>query len=380
MDTRKISDRPVRILHVVGGMDRGGVETWLMHILHHIDRDRYRMDFLVHTTKHCAYDDEIRALGCEIIPCLHPSRPWRYARNFLRILRERTPYDVVHSHVHHFSGLVLKLAHRAGVPARIAHSHNDTASVEARARLPRRLYTRLTGRWIVRHATLGLAASPRAAASLYGPSWGGNPGRRILYYGIDLSPFRASPDRAAVRQEMGIPTNAFVLGHVGRFCEQKNHTFLLEIASELAQNQPDMYLLLVGDGPLRPQIERKAAALRLAGRVIFAGVRPDVPRLMLGCMDAFVFPSCFEGLGLAVVEAQAAGLPCVISDVIPEDVDIVKPLIQRVDLGQPVSVWVRALANLRSSMVSRSEALRVLEESPFGIESSVAGLAGVYDV
>ena len=112
MDSGNARTSPVRVLHVLGGMNRGGVETWLMHVLRHIDRNRFRMDFLVHTVNPCAYDDEIHSLGSEIIPCLHPSRPWTYVRNFKRILREHGPYDVVHSHVHHFSGHILRLARR----------------------------------------------------------------------------------------------------------------------------------------------------------------------------------------------------------------------------------------------------------------------------
>jgi hypothetical protein len=124
-------------------MNRGGIETWLMHILRHIDPDRFQMDFLVHTTEPCAYDEEVYAIGSKIIPCLNPSKPWVYASNFKRILREYEPYNIVHSHVHHFSGYVLWLAKQAGIPVRIAHSHNDTSAVEAKAVWHRRLYLAL---------------------------------------------------------------------------------------------------------------------------------------------------------------------------------------------------------------------------------------------
>src|SRR6188474_985657 len=123
----------MRVLHVLGGMDRGGVETWLMHVLREWDRGRGQMDFLVHTTRQCAYDEEVRALGARIIPCLTPRRPWSYSKRLRRILRDFGPYDVVHSHVHHFSGMVLRAARTSGVPVRIAHSHNDTSGVEASA-------------------------------------------------------------------------------------------------------------------------------------------------------------------------------------------------------------------------------------------------------
>ncbi|MEM7714292.1 MAG: hypothetical protein AAF349_12085, partial [Cyanobacteria bacterium P01_A01_bin.68] len=109
--TQKLTkQRQIRILHVVGGMVRAGTETWLMHILRNIDRDAFQMDFLVHTNEECDYDAEIRALGSKVIPCLDTSEPWTYARNFSQILSENEPYDIVHSHVHHFSGFVLWLS------------------------------------------------------------------------------------------------------------------------------------------------------------------------------------------------------------------------------------------------------------------------------
>lgn len=129
----KATRTPVRILHVLGGMERAGAETWLMHLLRMIDRDRYRMDFLVHVPEPQDYDDEIRALGSSILPCPHTRNPCRYARAFGEILRAHGPYDVVHSHVHHHSGFVLRLAKHAGVPTRIAHSHLDDAQAEAHA-------------------------------------------------------------------------------------------------------------------------------------------------------------------------------------------------------------------------------------------------------
>ena len=116
MATPGKTTKRIRILHVVGGMERAGVETWLMNVLRHIDRERFSMDFLVHTTHTCSFDDEIRSLGSKLIPCLHPSRPWLYAQNLMHTLDKEGPYDVIHSHVHLFSGFVMRLAKRAGVP------------------------------------------------------------------------------------------------------------------------------------------------------------------------------------------------------------------------------------------------------------------------
>lgn len=373
---------PIRILHIGGGMNRGGVETWLMHILRHIDREHYQMNFLVHTAQPCPYDDEIRALGSQIIPCLHPTRPWSYARQFNRILSEHGPYHVIHSHVHHYSGYTLRLARQAGVPLRIAHSHNDTSSLQAQAGLGRRMYLRLMEHWINRHATVGLAASRKAAAALFGPNWNADLRWRILYYGIDLTPFQNCVDPAAVRAELNIPPDAFVIGHVGSFGRQKNHTFLVEIAAEVAKREPKMVLLLIGDGSLRPAIEQKVAQAGLTGRVVFAGLRPDVPRLMLGAMDVFLFPSLFEGLGLVLVEAQAAGLPSIFSDMVPEEADIVKPLMQRMSLSQPASAWAEAVLAARDGtpVMTRPDALAVVKKSPFGIQTSIKQLEDVYRV
>ena len=373
--------RPIRILHVVGGMNRGGVETWLMHVLRNIDRDRFQMDFLVHTEKPCPYDDEARALGSKIIPCLSPSKPWLYGRNFKRILREYGPYDIVHSHVHHFSGYVLYLAKQAGVAVRIAHSHNDTSVIDAKAKLYRHLYLALT-KWLInRYSTLGLSASRQVARVLFNTDEKTDPRWQILYCGIDLKPFYNPVDSVAVRAEFGIPPDAFVVGHVGRFEEQKNHNFLIEIATEIAKREPKMHLLLVGDGSLRSEIQQKVISHGLANHVTFAGLRPDVPRLMLGAMDLFLLPSIHEALGLVLIEAQAAGLPCVFSDVVPEEANAVKPLVRQVSLSKSASDWAEAVISVRSRVlaIAQADTLPVLEHSPFNIVVSVKKLKEVYE-
>jgi glycosyltransferase involved in cell wall biosynthesis len=370
---------PIRILHIVGGMVRGGIETWLMHVLRHINRDRFQMDFLVQTDRPCAYDQEILNLGSKIIPCPYASQPWSYAREFKRVLRENGPYDIVHSHVHHFSGYVLWLAKQAGVPVRIAHSHNDTSSIEIKARWPRYLYLSLMQWWINRYSTVGLGCSRDAVADLFGETWENDARYQVLYYGIDLSPFY-NTDSDCVRDELGIPKDAFVIGHVGRFVEQKNHEFLMEISAEVAKQDPKMHLLLIGEGVLRPEIEQKALQLELGDRVIFAGVQSDIPRLMLGAMNIFLFPSLHEGLGLVLVEAQAAGLPCIFSNVVPKEADIVRPLIKRMSLSHSASEWAKILLAQRdkASAISRSDALSLVQASPFNIETSVRHLERIY--
>lgn len=373
---------PVRILHVVGALNRGGVETWLMHVLRHIDRDRFRFDFLTHTTQPAAYDDEARALGARIIPCLHPSQPLQYGRRFKQILRQHGPYDVLHSHVHHFSGYPLRLAAQAGVPMRIAHSHNDTVAAESAASPARRAYLALMEYWVRRHATTELACSELAAAALFGPTWEQNQRLRLLYYGIDLAPFRAPVDPAACRAELGLPPDARVIGHVGRFVPQKNHTFLIEIAAETVRREQRARFLLVGDGPLRPDIERRAQVAGLGDHVVFAGLRPDVPRLLRGSMDVFLMPSLHEGLPVAGLEAQAAGLPLVLADTITTELDVLPELTRRLSLNAAESVWADAVLTMLAQRpsITPAEALAQIEASPFSIEQSVRELEAVYNV
>ena len=363
--------RPLRILQVVGNLNRGGTETWLMNVLRQLDRERFRIDFLVHSTNPGAYEDEARALGAGIVTCLHPSRPHVYARNFLRLVRSHGPYDFVHSHMHHYSGFVLRLARRAGIGGRIAHSHSDTSRIEQEARPARKLYYTVARRWIRRNATLGLAASVPAAAALFGADWQARRRCEVLHCGIDLKPFQTPIDRCAVRDELGVPRDALVIGHVGRLVPVKNHEFLLDVAAALAVRVANLHVVLVGEGPLRPALEARVAGSSLAGRVHFTGPRSDVARL-LAALDVFVFPSQYEGLGLAVVEAQAAGLPCVVSDAIPEEADAIPRLVRRMGLSQPASAWAEAIreSRTRADGWSRADSCRELSRSGFDIRSS----------
>jgi glycosyltransferase involved in cell wall biosynthesis len=170
---------------------------------------------------------------------------------------------------------------------------------------------------------------------------------RVLYCGIDLLPFRATVDPVAVRAGLGIPADALVVGHVDRFREVKNHTFLVDIAVELAKREPRMRLLLIGDGPLRPAIERQAKKGGVGEKIFFAGVRSDISRLMLGAMDVFVLPSLHEGLPIVGIEAQAAGLPFILSDVVSEETDVVDSLVRRLSLSQPASAWAEEIVAMK---------------------------------
>lgn len=369
---------PARSLHVLAALTRGGVETWLMHLLRNTSRDDLVLDvcLLDAAGKRGPYEEEFQERGGRIWRCPLQSNLLRFARRF-RALLQQGHYAIVHSHVHAFSGWLLRLAAREGVPVRIAHSHNDTRSAQAAAGVSRKLYFRLMKRWIRRHATLGLACSDVAAAALFGERWREDARWQLLPYGIDLRPFHAPIDPAAVREQLGLPRDAPVWGHVGRFCPQKNHPFLLEVFREALEFDSRLRLLLIGEGTLRPDAERQAIKLGIRERLLFAGGRSDVPRLMRGAMDLFVLPSLHEGLPLVLIEAQAAGLPCVVSQNVTTQIDLGGSRLERLSLNALPRHWARRC--LDAMQQGRDPAgLDRVEASQFSIHCCAERLVHLY--
>jgi glycosyltransferase involved in cell wall biosynthesis len=349
-----------------------------MHVLRNIDRRQFRMDFLVHTDRRCAYDQEIESLGSKLHVCPSPKHPL-YARKFCRILREQGPYDIVHSHVHYFSGFVLGLARAAGVCTRIAHSHNDSKPVDSTSGLLRRLYLEAGRSGIQRNATRKVAVSKPAAASLFGPAWPSDPATSIVYCGLDFTAFEARVDRDAARREFGFEPSDFVIGHVGRFEPQKNHEFLLRIHAEALKLRPEARLLLIGKGPLEAAVLATATRLGTVDRIRFAGARADIARLMVGAMDVFVLPSLYEGLGLVALEAQAAGLLTLVSDRVPPEVDAQCGLVHFIPLEQAAGKWAAHILQLaQKSRTPQPEALAVMSRSHFSIGRSIKDLCRLY--
>lgn len=373
-----MNENTIRVLHVVGGLDRGGVETWLMHVLRRVDRRRLQMDFLVHGTQQYAYEREAIELGARVIRCLHPHNPLSYGASLYRILSGQPRYDIVHSHVHFLTGFILRIARLAEVPHRIAHSHSNTNVIDGNSGLARRLEVRISRRWLNNSATQCLAVSSGAATALFGSE----AKCAMLPCGIDLTPFHGTADAAEMRRQLGLPPNVRLVGHIGRFEPPKNHRMLVQIAAEVAKRDPNVHFVLIGEGPLRPEIEAMARASACRGSVHFLGARGDVPGLMK-CMDAFILPSLYEGLPLAILEAQAAGLRCLVSTGVPSTADVVPSSIQRLSLEAGMSTWAeRIISILRSSdeCLSREKALSVVEQSAFNIENNVKRLLDIYRI
>jgi len=369
----------VRVLHIFGRMNRGGAETFIMNVYRHIDRTKIQFDFAVHSDQPGHYDEEIRSLGGRIFILPRPRLTTLpvYKRALTQVLREEGPFATVHSHVHFYSGVPLAVAASAGIPVRIAHSHSTSDG--KRSTLSRRLYRWYMRSQIWRYATHMLGCSRPACEALYGPRCWQDSRVRVVHDGIDPAPFELLPkDRNLLRDRIGLPRYCLLIGHVGRFDVPKNHRFLVEIFGSLAARLPTARLVLVGDGPIRPQIEQLVRAKGLENHVFFLGVRADVPEIM-GCLDVFLFPSQYEGLGIVLIEAQMAGVPCVVSNVIPDEADLGIGLLYPVSLEAGSEIWVdhviRALQNDRPDWNFRKEALK---RNGYDVKETVKSLIDIY--
>jgi glycosyltransferase involved in cell wall biosynthesis len=369
---------PIRVLQVVRGVPGGGADSWLLNVTRHIAREHIKFDFCALWPPSATFYDEVEALGGRVFPCLFSSNLPTFPLRFRRILRAER-YDVVHSHVGWPSGVVLCQASLEGVPARIAHSH--TSSDFKPRSLLRNAYRAAMKAGIKKYTTIGLAVSGLAAEFLFGPQWKSDARFRLFHCGIDLEPFRTAPSREEARSELGIPADTPVVGHVGRFVPEKNHAFLLEVAVEVLKSRPEVRFLMVGEGPLRPQIETMTRDLGIEKRVVFAGSRSDVPRLMLSVMDVLAFPSIEEGFGIVLTEAQAAGLRCLASDVVTAEASVVPGAVEYLSLSKGAQHWAASLLKmLESSSVGRATALPTLEQSDFNIRQSCAELTRIYEL
>jgi glycosyltransferase involved in cell wall biosynthesis len=370
--------QPFRVLHVVGTMARGGVETWLMHVFRNSPAGELSHEILA--TKQTAgfYDDECRARGVSIhrLPIGWNKLAWLIG--FVRFLRRTGPYDAVHSHLYLFSGLVLLAARLAGVRIRVAHCHNAHQVNAAPAPWPRRLYRRVMVRLIGMSATSRLGISDAAIEEIAGRDWRRRRSARVLLYGFDFGRFQgATPKSPDLRARLGLPGDALVVGHVGRFIPVKNHAMLVKAFAIVVQARPNARLVLVGDGETRPSIEAMVAAEGISHRVLFAGETQDVPDHM-AMFDVFLLPSLSEGLGIVCLEAQAAGTPLVVSAGGPREVDVVPGAVLRMPADASALEWSEAALAQAARPRSQPEWFQMVVGSRFGIGRCVSELTAIY--
>ncbi len=310
---------PLRVLHLVYSFYRGGLESWLITMLQEIGRDVCVMDACCMGVDTGPWAPLMTKYGATVYHCPLTVTHLGFFRGLGRILHER-PYDIVHNHLGIYSGFPVWIAHRAGVPVVTTFHNTDfTRATMWWLRLPimsnlRLVYGRLSMEYAKRHSDLLTGVSKGVLEHVLAGREEWRQKARILYLGVAIPEESTPSERADFRESLGIPADAPLILHVGRFVEQKNHRGLIEVFSRLAHILPQARLLLVGEGPLRPTVERLVESKNLRNLVHFLGFRNDVPRLMTKC-DLFLLPSLHEGLPVVCMEALAAGLPVVASKI-----------------------------------------------------------------
>lgn len=303
------TSKPTRVLHVLGSLAYGGIETWIMDMKRRLDPKEYQLDVCLLGDKSGEYEDEFRRLGGEIHRCPLGKNLLSFSKALQRILREGR-YDIFHSHCYYASGFFLRLARKVRGVKTVAHLHPTADIQPARVSFARPVYRALMRWWIKRYADAILGCTTATLESVWGPRWQEDVRMHVLPNGIDLSVFDCDVNPAQVRAELNLPENARIVLTVGRFVSHKNHIIIPEIAQHICSSFPDVYFVLPGDGPKRKLTEEIVRSRGLMDRFRFPGIVPNLVSLWKSS-DVFLFPSQMEGFGIVVIEAAAAGLPVV---------------------------------------------------------------------
>ncbi len=345
-----------RMLHIVGSMSPSGIGNFIMNVYRNIDRKKVQFDFIVHEHRDVSFDEEIRQLGGRLFYVTRKSvSPLKNFREIRRVVRKGR-YRTVFRHTDTATvALDLLAAKLGGARVRIAHSHSTST--------PGRQMHKLFQPMLNMLCTQRFACSERAGKWLYGDR-----PFEVIINAIRLDEFAFDPAvRERVRQEEGLGTGV-VIGHVGNLLPVKNHLFMLEMMAEVVKQKQDARMLFVGDGEMREQIEAARKRLGLEEHVILTGVRTDTAAL-LQAMDVFLFPSRYEGLPIAVVEAQCSGLPCLLSDVITKEVDVTDG-VSRMPLSAPPQKWAQRILSLAEQRRSSPDE-RLFAKKGFDIRQMV---------
>ena len=356
----------IRILQVVTHMNRGGLETMLMNYYRHMDRSRVQFDFLTHRDYDGDYGAEIKQLGGKLyhMPVLNPFSS-SYRKKLGDFFDDHPEYKIVHVHQDCLSGVILHVAKEHGVPVRIAHSHGTNQIRDIK--YPIKLVYR---HFIARYATKLMACGEDAGRWMFcGAPF------EILSNAIPAESYSFNTEvKSLQREKWKIMPEELLVGHVGSFTVPKNHPYLLDIFKEIQKKIPAK-LMIVGDGNLRPEIEEKIQKLGLADKVILAGLRSDVPEL-LQAMDVFVFPSLYEGLPVTLVEVQASGLPCLISDKVPIECKMTEA-VQQISLDDAPEIW--ADKAIEASRMPRKNTYEEIRAAGYDIVENAKRLQKMYE-
>lgn len=354
-----------RVLCLISSMNVGGAETFLMKIYRKLDKSKYQMDFCVNISEKGFYDDEIRSLGGKIynIPCKSSSMKL-FKENLANIIQENQ-YKYVFRITSNAMGFYdLKVAKENGAKRCIVRSSN--AKDEGGAKF---LIAHIIGKFLYsKYIDVKIAPSDLAAKYTFGEKTYKRGEVFLLHNAIDVNRYQYSmQSRIKIRKEFGISEDTLVIGHVGRFSTQKNHDYLLKIFKSVLEKHTQTKLILVGKGELQYNVEKRVRDLGISEYVIFTGVRSDIADI-LSAIDVFVFPSLYEGMPNAVIEAQATGLPCIISDTITREANITG-LVKYKALNLPSEEWAKEIIN--SINEKRESKIEEFINNGYDIESTV---------
>lgn len=336
-----------RMLHIVGGMYPGGLENFIMNIYRNLDREQVQFDIIVHKFQEGDYRNEIEKMGGKIY--LAPRKAGNPLKNFMAIRKivKENGYEIVIRHSDNaFPVVDMVAAAFGGAKKRIYQSHSSDSS--------HKLLHYFFRMW------MGFAVTDRFACSENAGKWMyKNRKFKVIKNAIDVERFRYRKEvRERIRQEWDMQDKR-VYCHVGIYMPVKNHAFLINTFACLLKEQPEARLLLIGEGDLRPDMEKQIEKLGLQGNVILTGIRSDVAEL-LQMGDVFMFPSIYEGLPLSVIEAQTAGLPCLISDVITDEV-MVTDLVTKMPLSAGEEAWAKKALALSEPKERKDYGMQVTE-------------------
>jgi glycosyltransferase involved in cell wall biosynthesis len=362
----------IRVLQAMASLDQGGAEAVVMGWLRAIDSERVQFDFVVNQReKPYYYEDEVRALGGRIfkLPRMTPLNVGFYALSWYRLLRQHPEWRLIHGHHTSPAPVYFSVAKLLG---RTVWSHSHNAGVEPSLK---GLGKRLSHLALPVLSDKLLACSALAAQSMFG---GASDRALVLPNPIDVVAYRFDPrDRERLRDHFAIPQSAFVVGHVGRFANQKNHTFLVDAFARLASDVSEARLLLIGTGPCEPAVRDQVASLGLSNRVVITGGRSDVGPC-LAAMDVFVMPSLYEGFPVALVEAQASGLPALISDSVTSEAALTDN-VEYLPLSLGPAGWAERIAAWRGTESDRASCADRVRDAGFDTSSATEQLATMYE-
>ena len=364
-------DNTIRIAHIIGKWVGGGVEAVVMNYYKNIDRTKVQFDFICDEDSTNIPYDEIKKLGGRVILVPPSQKIFKYRKCLRRIFRENK-YKIVHSHINTLSIFPLSAAKKERIPIRIAHSHSTTNNKEWKKNILKQLLKPFSKKY----ATHYMCCSELAGRWLFGNRVYDEGKVYLLNNAIDIKRFEYDEMiRKKKREELQIDKDTIVIGHIGRFVEQKNHKFLIDIFNEIHKEKENTILLLAGEGPLIEKMKEKVKSLKLDKCTKFLGQRKDANELYQA-MDIFLLPSLYEGLPVVGVEAQAAGLLCILSDRITKDTKVLSTT-KFIDINLTPKILADDILNNLKEF-TRENTYKQLENKGFSIEKESEKLIKTY--